>query len=339
MNSKMFSDINEIFRLVKYMESKEKHTFRESADKYLKENQHKRSIDRDQQLINSLDPYIGNLFIDSINMQSLKGYIEGRRKDGVKTRTINMGLQVVRRILNLAATDWLNEYGVNWIFSAPKIKLMKENDKNPPYPISWHEQEALFSKLATHLKEMALFTVNSGCRSREVCLLRWEWEIYIKEIESSIFLIPEKFVKNGHNRVVILNDIAKAVIERQRGKNSIYVFVYRGRPIKKIMNKGWRNAREKVGLPHVRVHDLKHTFGCRLRAAGVSFEDRQDLLGHKSKKITTHYSAAMLRSLIASANKVCDRDIASTISLLSLTNKNFSDIRERFSNDFVESFA
>jgi hypothetical protein len=26
---------------------------------------------------------------------------------------------------------------------------------------------------------------------------------------------------------------------------------------------------------------MKHTFGRRLRAAGVSFEDRQDLLGHK----------------------------------------------------------
>jgi integrase len=42
----------------------------------------------------------------------------------------------------------------------------------------------------------------------------------------------------------------------------------------------------------VRVHDLKHTFGRRLRAAGVSFEDRQDLLGHKSGRITTHYSQA-----------------------------------------------
>jgi len=42
------------------------------------------------------------------------------------------------------------------------------------------------------------------------------------------------------------------------------------------------------------VHDLKHTFGRRLRAAGVSFEDRQDLLGHRSGRITTHYSAAGL---------------------------------------------
>ncbi len=30
-----------------------------------------------------------------------------------------------------------------------------------------------------------------------------------------------------------------------------------------------------------------HTFGRRLRAAGVSYEDRQDLLGHKSGRITT----------------------------------------------------
>ena len=66
----------------------------------------------------------------------------------------------------------------------------------------------------------------------------------------------------------------------------------------------------EVGLPQARVHDLKHTFGRRLRAAGVSFEDRQDLLGHRSGRITTHNSAAELSSLIAAADKVCDRNDA-----------------------------
>lgn len=66
-------------------------------------------------------------------------------------------------------------------------------------------------------------------------------------------------------------------------------------------------ARTKAGLPQVRVHDLKHTFGRRLRAAGVSFEDRQDLLGHRSGRITTHYSAAELSRLIDAANSVCER--------------------------------
>jgi len=74
------------------------------------------------------------------------------------------------------------------------------------------------------------------------------------------------------------------------------------------MESGWKGARTRAGLPHVRVHDLKHTFGRRLRAAGVSFEDRQDLLGHRSGRITTHYSAAELGKLLASANLVCDQD-------------------------------
>jgi hypothetical protein len=35
-------------------------------------------------------------------------------------------------------------------------------------------------------------------------------------------------------------------------------------------NSGWKRAE----LQGVRVHDLKYTFGRRLRAVGVSFEDR-----------------------------------------------------------------
>lgn len=41
-----------------------------------------------------------------------------------------------------------------------------------------------------------------------------------------------------------------------------------------LLNRAWKNARKKAGLSHVRVHDWKHTFGRRLRSAGVSFEDR-----------------------------------------------------------------
>ncbi len=69
----------------------------------------------------------------------------------------------------------------------------------------------------------------------------------------------------------------------------------------------WQRARKRAGLSHVRVHDLKHTFGRRLRAAGVSFEDRQDLLGHRSGRITTHYSGAELENLYLAANKACCR--------------------------------
>ncbi len=68
----------------------------------------------------------------------------------------------------------------------------------------------------------------------------------------------------------------------------------------------------------VRVHDLRHTFGRRLRSAGVSFEERQDLLGHKSGRITTHYSAAELENLIDAVGKVCGKNSHKTPTLVLL---------------------
>lgn len=75
-----------------------------------------------------------------------------------------------------------------------------------------------------------------------------------------------------------------------------------------MSNSAWKKARVRAGLTHVRVHDLKHTFGRRLKSTGVSFEDRQDLLGHKNGRITTHYSQVELINLIQEANKVCDEN-------------------------------
>jgi len=79
----------------------------------------------------------------------------------------------------------------------------------------------------------------------------------VLELDTTTFVIPGEYVKNGDDRLVVLNQIAQEVIKR------------------------------------------------RLRAAGVSFEDRQDLLGHRSGRVTTHYSRAELCKLIAAANAIC----------------------------------
>ena len=104
----------------------------------------------------------------------------------------------------------------------------------------------------------------------------------------------------------MLNRIARSVVEARRSKDPVHVFTFEGHPITRMLTSGWLRARKRAGLQQVRVHDLKHTFGRRLRAAGVSFEDRQDLLGHRSGRITTHYSAAELSRLLEAANRVCD---------------------------------
>jgi integrase len=279
-------------------------SFQEAAEKYLSVKSEKKSIGDDQGHIKYLLPWIGDITINKIHMGTLQPWIESRKSDGVKTNTINHGLKVVRQILNCAVT-WIDDYNLTWLVSAPKIQLLPVTDQKPAYPLDWKEQEILFSCLAPHLRDMALFAVNTGCRDQEVCNLKWEWEFPIPDLDTSVFIIPKEFVKNSQDRLVVLNSEASEVVDKCRGIHPTHVFTYQGKPVTRMMSSGWKNARKKVGLPNVRVHDLKHSFGRRLRAANVSFEDRQDLLGHKSTRVTTHYSEGDLISLIEAAEKVC----------------------------------
>lgn len=283
-----------------------KRVFEVAATKYLLEHQHKASIVDDAILLEQLNRYVGHLHLEQIHNGTLQPYIKARKAIGRKTKTINLALAVVRRILNLAATEWIDENGLTWLVHPPKIKLLPITDAREPYPLSWDEQTRLLNALPEHLSQMALFKINTGCRDQEICHLRWEWEMRVPELNTSVFIIPKYQVKNREDRLVVLNRVAQQVIETVRGIHPTFVFTYQGHPITGMNNTAWKRARKKIGLSQVRVHDLKHTFGRRLRAAGVSFEDRQDLLGHKSGRITTHYSAAELEKLIEAANKACD---------------------------------
>ena len=51
------------------------------------------------------------------------------------------------------------------------------------------------------------------------------------------------------------------------------------------------------------MHDFRYTFGCCLRAAGVSLEDRRDLLGYKGPEITL-YSVAEIGCLVEVVNRI-----------------------------------
>lgn len=166
-----------------------------------------------------------------------------------------------------------------WLATSPLIPMLPINDARKPCPLSWDEQRRLFEALPGHLALMCLFKVNTGCREQEVCRLQWDWEVRVPELNTSVFIIPAEVVKNRDDRLVVLNRVARSVIDDVRGIHARHVFSYRGRSVKSINNTAWKRVRRKVGLSHVRVHDLKHTFGRRLRAAGVPLETRKSVVG------------------------------------------------------------
>jgi integrase len=86
---------------------------------------------------------------------------------------------------------------------------------------------------------MALFAVNSGCRDAEICSLQWDWEVAVPELNISVFIIPGLGVKNGEDRVIVLNRIARSVVEARRRKHAKYVFAFAGEPVKHMLNTAW----------------------------------------------------------------------------------------------------
>ena len=118
--------------------------------------------------------------------------------------------------------------------------------------------------------------------------------------------------------VNILNDVAARIVEECRGQHEEFVFVWRRervknvedepvmpyRPVHTMNNTAFQNARRVAKLERARVHDLRHTFGQRLREAGVSEEDRALLLGHAIAGMAQHYATATIVRLVTEANKV-----------------------------------
>jgi integrase len=305
-------------------------TFRMAATKFLNEAT-KRSLSRDADCLKQLDPFIGDMEIRKVHMGSLQPYIEARKQQGIKSGTIARDLAVVRRILTLSARVWRDENNQPWIDTAPLLQMPNWEDAAEPYPLTWDEQQRFFKLLPDYLHKMALFKVNTGLREQGVCWLRWDWEVKIPSLMTSIFITPGKPVcyddgiwpgeKNKEDQIVVLNRIAQSVIERQRGLHPAYVFPFEGKRLVRMYTTAWKNAWKKAKLPcdgsfTKGPHNLKHTFGRRLRAAGVSFETRKVLLHHTTGDITTHYSSAELQELIEAVNKISSMESGVSLTVL-----------------------
>ncbi len=321
-----------------------KRSFRQCAARYLNENSYRRGISRDRDALVDMDSFIGDLYIDQMHDGSFERYREARRnptepRPGRKkikplsNGTLNRHIGVAARVLHDCATKWRDERAnLTWLAQEPWINANAPHRKRQPYPLDWDEQQLIFEELAPHLQRMALFDVNTGARDEEMCALEWAWEQRVPELDTpairrTVFVIPGEVAKNRTEdpqpRLLVLNDAAQSIIDSVRGEHPRYVFTYENYAgtrdrLYTARTTGWLAARRRAaaryaaelgreappGFKGLRVHDMRHTFGRRLRAAGVSFEDRQDLLGHKSDRVTTHYSAAEIGNLVEAANQV-----------------------------------
>lgn len=324
-----------------------KRTFNDAIDYYLK-TKTKRSLTLDKRLIEPLRSWIGKLTLEDVHDETLNPYIKHRLQvDGVRKKTVNLSLAVVRHILHLCATTWKDDK-LTWLEKEPKITLLSVNDAAKIYALSYDDQDRFFKKMQSHLSDMALFTVNTGARQNEVCQLRWSWEEEVVGLpagheEIIIFRVPGEYTKSGEERLLICNKLAAAVINRRRKnyrdevflrrRNNTQDFVFvnpKGHYLRVMNNNPWRRAWEQAGLPVSKkirrgVHVLRHAYGSRLRNVDVVREDVAYLLGHSrnSEDLTTKYSAPQIMRIYRLTNKIC---VPCEVAHVRKKNANFMDM-------------
>jgi len=286
-------------------------TFRDAAIRFLRTSSRK-NLELDAVRLSKLYPYLADKPLGVIDFDVITCFVDKLKSEGKKGNTINGYLALLRLILRKAEREWKRDSGLFWLNRAPYIPLEKVTDARVPYPISWAEQRLLMPYLPPHLGQMVLFVLNTGLRNSEACSLRWNYYQTIEGTDVRVFIIPASQYKNGQPRVVVLNSVvAKIVDDLFRNKSGDFVFSYRGKKLRSMRNDGWLNAVTKAanvyqerfgcdapeGFKRLRIHDLRHTVGRRLRAAGVGEMDVAALLGHKTGSITRYYADAEMQNL------------------------------------------
>ena len=150
---------------------------------------------------------------------------------------------------------------------------------------------------------VCLFLLSTGARLNEALSARWEHF----DLDRRNWTIPAEFSKSRKIRSIPLNDQALSILENlgTREKYDHLFIGRRGKPLTTI-HKVWTRLRASAGLPHLRIHDLRHQYASFLINQGRTLYEVQQILGHSDPSVTQRYAHLSTKSLQAAADSASE---------------------------------
>lgn len=198
------------------------------------------------------------------------------RLEKVKPITINIELKTMKAIYNKAI--YLNLLKNNPVKNVPNIICKQTHNK----VFSSEQINLIIQKSEGLFKDCILFTLNTGLRKGELINLRW---IDVSEDEIIIKNSINYRVKSDRVRIIKLNDISKKIINKQE-KYCEFVFGY----IKSdFLSRKLKRLCERLEIPYLHWHNLRHTFITHLINSGCNIFDVMRIAGHSQISTTMQY--------------------------------------------------
>jgi len=240
-------------------------------------------------------PKWGKKRISEITQPDVAKWLADKAEAGMAAGTVEKVRIIFNRSFELALRWHLPGVTRNPVKGIPRKPLNNARDRYLTPDEAKRLLAACEQSANTQLKFIVPFLLHTGARLSEV--LNAEWKNV--DVAKQQWLIP--LTKNGRARKAALSTLAIAVLEAApRFAGCPYVFPNPATKTPFVSIKhAWHKARDKAGLPGLRLHDLRHASATFLAAAGVDLLTIGRQLGHVDYKSTLRYSKTALDTLLA----------------------------------------
>jgi integrase len=229
---------------------------------------------------------IASLRLDEITSERASDFAAWRQSQGLQVSSINSSLQVLRRILHLAA-----EWGV--IEKVPKIKLLP-GERHREHVVGQEEEARYLAAASEPLASIATVLADTGMRPDECYRLRWEAITWVNGRNGTLLVTHGKTA--AARRVVPMTPRVRALLEarwestRKPSEGWIWPAPTRcGHVDRSSLKKQHRKALRISRVRPFVLYSLRHTFLTRLGESGCDAWTLARIAGHSSVAISARY--------------------------------------------------
>ncbi len=263
-----------------------------------------RTWERYEQIVRvHIKPSLGRIKLKGLTPTHVRGLYREKLDSGSSPRTVQYIHITLRKALQDAVSDGLIPRNIADGIKAPKPKKKEINPLSPDQTRAF--LEAVYGD---RLEALYVLAIHRGLRQGELLGLRWEdvdLEASTLQVRRTLSLTKSghmfELPKNGKGRSVELTQDASEALKRHLTRQLEDIEALgddyqdqglifpgeKGQPMRPwTLTRKLERILKRVGLPHIRFHDLRHTCATLLLTKGVHPKFVQELLGHATISIT-----------------------------------------------------